>query len=331
MHVKDVCDLAPLQRDENATRRPASSKRRLAKAGPALRTTLKQGLIRPRALVVLGMHRSGTSMLTGAMSRIGYGLPKMMLPPAGDNPKGFFESKAVVDLNNQILREIGFLPNIPWADPRPWTEDLLGRSDSAHIIARIENTLIQEFSGHSAFVLKDPRLCRLFPLWRQALENCGAEVQPYLAFRNPLSVAASLTARNGLRPADAVLLWLVYNVEAERSTRNLYRQYVHFEDMIQGAKVEVRAATAIDNVDAPTIAPLVALSPEIDGALINHQHQMTELMNASTVPSIVKTMYSSLRSEGLSKITQQKIDEAAINLRIFWDIALPKWELNVDK
>ena len=67
------------------------------------------------ALVVLGMHRSGTSALAGVLSKTGYDLPKNLLPASFDNPKGYFESKEIIALNDDLFAEMGAV----WSDWMP--------------------------------------------------------------------------------------------------------------------------------------------------------------------------------------------------------------------
>ena len=70
-----------------------------------------------RAILVLGMHRSGTSALAGVLSLCGASLPATLLPPADYNPKGFFESGAIVRAHQRLLAELEF----SWDDSVPTT------------------------------------------------------------------------------------------------------------------------------------------------------------------------------------------------------------------
>lgn len=59
------------------------------------------------AYVVLGMHRSGTSSVAGALSHLGAAPPASLMPPKADNPSGFWESERISDFNEEILNSIG--------------------------------------------------------------------------------------------------------------------------------------------------------------------------------------------------------------------------------
>lgn len=179
-------------------------------------------------VVVLGMHRSGTSVLTRVVSLMGAALPDNLIPAAVDNPTGFWESRDVAVLDENLLRRAG----LSWDGILPLPEgffqsDALTQSQD-HIADIMVDTLL---SGPTA-VIKDPRICRLVPLWRGAAEQAGLTLKCLLIFRNPLEVASSLNARNGFTLAKSLLLWLRHNIEAERNTRGLSRMFINFTDLV---------------------------------------------------------------------------------------------------
>ncbi len=179
------------------------------------------------ALLVLGMHRSGTSAVTRAASLCGAALPATLLAAdAAINAAGFWESPAITGLNDEILASLGR----HWSDiralPPGW------EAQAARFIPRIEAVLAQQFGDAPLFVLKDPRLCRLLPLWRAAL--AAADIRPVaaLAVRHPLEVAASLNRREHMRPGTALLLWLRHLIEAEAASRDIPRHILHYDELL---------------------------------------------------------------------------------------------------
>ncbi len=62
---------------------------------------------KPIILFVLGMARSGTSALTRVLSLCGAALPAGLLGATADNPRGYWEPRAVIHLNEAILRRRG--------------------------------------------------------------------------------------------------------------------------------------------------------------------------------------------------------------------------------
>jgi hypothetical protein len=116
---------------------------------------------RGKAILVAGMHRSGTSAMTRALSLAGAGLPRTLMPAGADNPDGFWESGPVAQLNDELLGEIGSR----WDD----VFGFVSRPDAARFrtsaVSRIRQCLEEEFGGASLPVIKDPRLSLLMDLW----------------------------------------------------------------------------------------------------------------------------------------------------------------------
>ena len=93
------------------------------------------------AILVLGMHRSGTSALAGMLSLCGASLPATLMPPADYNPKGFFESLSIFRAHQQLLAELGS----SWDDqsplPKGWLDSTLGRQQRDSMAALVEKNL----------------------------------------------------------------------------------------------------------------------------------------------------------------------------------------------
>jgi hypothetical protein len=181
-------------------------------------------------LLVLGCHRSGTSALTRALNLQSATLPKSLMKPQADNPEGFWESKSIVQLNEAFLKTA----DRSWHDPRPI--DLGWFKEPGKRLNRIEQAkklIAQEFPKGDLLVLKDPRICRLLPIWLTALEQSNIDASALLISRNPLEVAASLDARNQINRNQSNLLWLEHTLPAEKQTRHLPRAFVGFDDLLE--------------------------------------------------------------------------------------------------
>lgn len=182
-----------------------------------------------RAVVVLSMHRSGTSALTRMLGLLGCDLPATLIPGrAGDNETGFWESQPVVDLNEAICASAGSF----WNDWLPLDEGWLGSPLRQAFAERAQAVLRDELGASRLFVLKDPRLCRLMPVWQDALAGFGASPAYVVALRNPFEVAASLQRRNGIGEGGALLAWLRHMLDAERHSRGAPRVFVDYDDLL---------------------------------------------------------------------------------------------------
>lgn len=160
---------------------------------------------------MLGMHRSGTSVVAGAFCAVGYyaGEDTELMPGDRWNPQGYFENTTVVALNDELLAALGArwaLPPVP-ADLEGVLPDLRRRCSAA--LDRLVGC-----AGARPVVLKDPRMGLLMPAWNGA---CGPDMVDVLVLRHPLAVARSLAERDGLTIPTALALWEVYLVSILRN------------------------------------------------------------------------------------------------------------------
>lgn len=179
------------------------------------------------ALVVLGMHRSGTSAMAGLLGINGAGLPDDPMPAASDNPKGFFESLEVAGLNDEILGQYGS----GWDDVFSGALGQCSGLIAEKFYDRATALVAARFENHPIIVLKDPRISLLSAFWRQVLRQCGYDPRYILMVRNPLEVAQSLTVRNGFSREKGLLLWSSYSLACERDTRGEQRIFVSYESL----------------------------------------------------------------------------------------------------
>jgi GT2 family glycosyltransferase len=208
------------------------------------------------AVVVLGMHRSGTSALAGMLSRLGVAFGPRLMPASRDNPRGYWEHADVVALHHRLMAEFGY----GWDDIRP-LPDGFGDSAAACSAAReLAAILPRDFAGAGLWGVKDPRLCRLVPLWLPLLAELAATPRFVLALRHPLDVAASLAARDDLAVERGLLLWLRHVLEAEQATRGHRRVLVHYEDLVAAGgwrPIAAQIATALA-IAWPESGPAIA-------------------------------------------------------------------------
>ena len=182
------------------------------------------------ALIILGMHRSGTSLLTGLLSQVGVKMGKRLYAPQkGVNEKGFWEHEDIVDTHDELLLNLGS----QWDDLLPlrdgWWEDRAIRS----FVARLDKLVRRDFSDAYVWALKDPRMCRLLPLWIPLLEARQAKPTFICMNRNPFEVVASLQKRDGFSREKALVLWLSHSLSAEFHSRGLPRIFVDFDQVVK--------------------------------------------------------------------------------------------------
>src|SRR4051812_14331812 len=111
-----------------------------------------------RAILVLGMHRSGTSAVGGVLNQLGAVAPKTLLAARADNPRGFFESLPLAVVNDAMLASA----RSSWDD---WKQLVLGPAITDSNRQTFKTVLSDEFGQAPLIFIKDPRICRFIPFF----------------------------------------------------------------------------------------------------------------------------------------------------------------------
>jgi len=181
-------------------------------------------------LIVLGMHRSGTSALTGVLSMLGADPGPSLVPgQEGVNPKGFWEHAEIVDIHERLLESL----DSSWQDERPLPDFWWQLPAVSPFRESLRFILQRDFGQSSLWILKDPRMCRLMPLWLDLLQEMGCSPHFIICLRNPIEVALSLEHRDGIPKLRSYLLWLTHTLEAERSSRGYPRVAIDYGDLLK--------------------------------------------------------------------------------------------------
>ncbi len=259
-------------------RRATSSRPR---AGPATRR---------QALMVLGMHRSGTSALAGALGLGGVALPAHLMPATDANPRGYFESQRFYELHEQLLSDMG----TRWDDLSPPPSAFLSSPEAEAWVQRLADAVMSEFGDSPRFVLKDPRLCRLVPLWQRVLDRVGASALWVLVVRNPVEVTASLQKEHSIDGRLGQLLWLDHVLRAERATRGHRRVVVSYGQLIEDwrgvfRRLEDRLDLSFPSLSRRTEAAIDAF---LEPSLRHHRVSSEDLVGREDVMDWVKAVAS---------------------------------------
>ena len=186
-------------------------------------------------LVVLGMHRSGTSAIARGLQVLGASLGDALVPAGFDNPKGFWEDRDILRINEALLAELqSAYDHVGLLDP----------DERSPVIAALENdartALAQKFAQVDFFALKDPRLARLLPFWQRVFVAADLSVAYVIALRNPLSVADSLARRNGFDRVKSALLWQEHLLAAVHHTQGQRRIVVDYDRLLDDPEAAFR-------------------------------------------------------------------------------------------
>ncbi|SFQ70617.1 hypothetical protein [Donghicola eburneus] len=205
--------------------------KRTEKTGTPPETQAANAQVNREAVVVLPMHRSGSSALSRILSLLGCDLPKTLMLGNETNPTGHWESVEIRALNDDILASGGS----QWQDWQAFSDNWYKTPKPAEFRTRALKVLQDEFGSSSLFVFKDPRVCRIFPFWRDTFAAAKIKPKIILTVRHPQEVAASLERRkdNGIPILLGLLLWLRHMLEAEAETRGMKRAVVSFDRLMQ--------------------------------------------------------------------------------------------------
>lgn len=199
------------------------------------------------AFIVLGMHRSGTSALAGMLALLGVKEPGTLMPARPENPKGYWESIQLEQFHNRLLASAGSA----WDDWQQFDPGWHASSAVASFVAELGNILQKEYGDASRLLIKDPRVSRFLPFWLQACKQLMVRPRIVISYRNPMSVARSLQARDKFSIAQGLLLWLRHTLDSEYDSRGLDRCFVRYEDLMADWRVQAGRIAHQLNVEWP--------------------------------------------------------------------------------
>lgn len=188
-------------------------------------------------LIVMGMHRSGTSMVNRILNLMGiYFGPEGIETDTAlglENIKGFWERRDIRRLNEDLLADLG----CDWKHVISWDPVKVSDSSRVRFANNAQLTLLR-LDAHRPWTFKDPRTCLTFSFWRPLLEF------PVIvwALRHPMKVAHSLKARNGFPLEFGLALWEVYLGHALAATQGLPRVVFDFDRLISDPVGQVERA-----------------------------------------------------------------------------------------
>ena len=210
---------------------------------------------RPVALFLLGNGRSGTSALARVLSLCGAALPPGLLGATSENPRGFFEPRAVIHLNQAILHDHGSSGYDMALDTH--MEGVFDVENNAAWIAKIR-TYLGNLPAAPVVVIKEPKTTVVCGMWFEAARQAGFDVATVIAVRHPEEIVGSLAKRAGRQnyveasPELTCAWWLKYILLAERDTRGVPRVFVEYSSLLENWRREVKRISATLGIDLDT-------------------------------------------------------------------------------
>jgi len=245
-----------------------------------------------RALVVIGMHRSGTSALAGLLNHLGVEMGSFLMPAQdGVNEKGFWEQEKIVSIHDRLLQYYG----LSWDDPRHLPQDWWLQEFSQNCLDEICSILADDMKAKPLWAIKDPRICRLVPLWRLVFSRLNIEPFFLCIVRNPLEVAASLYSRDRIPKDLAVLLWLQHNLEAVDGTAGYQRRFIGYKQLLNQGENLLKGILQAFSIDLNAATTVIDNKDQfLSTKLRHHTVSDAELDADSSIPGIVSTFFRKL-------------------------------------
>jgi len=241
-------------------------------------------------ICIIGMHRSGTSMIAKLLHRCGLylGPEDQLLGANSGNQDGHYEHKGFLKTNDALLHHFGGSWEFPPRLEAHWEEQ--SALDSMRVEAR---ALVAGLADHPPWGWKEPRTTLLLPFWKPLVPD----IRFVICVRSPLEVAKSLAKRNKIPIEQGMILWHRYMRSAIEDTVGCPRLFIHYEDFFVAPAAEADRVIQFCGLHQPEALTLreMELRPE----LRHYRSEMSEILTVNSIPAKYKLLYLGLR--GLSR------------------------------
>jgi len=273
-----------------------------------------------KLVVVLGMHRSGTSMMSGILTRLGLfsGRKDRLIKEDEYNEKGYFEDRIIVGCNERILSDAinvefpdiynseCFLDNktidgLGWLYGA-WLNETLVQNCTPAESKLIEETIKiyrAELLPNQICLIKDPRMSLTLNKWSEKIKINAAIVM----VRSPADVALSLYKRNRITANIAYNIWKLYNLKAMIAVENIPHIIVDYNRFIKNKEKSMRDVLSFieKEVGLKTDEAVISSILEFVEKKLDHKDGKSEL-NAT---NDLLEFYNKLRDGQLKNINDQ--------------------------
>ena len=199
----------------------------------------------PPLILVVGMHRSGTSLLGSILKALGVELPGPLIPGDEHNPAGYFERSDITALQEELLIDLQrWWPSEQGALPLPqgWLATPRAQRAAFHLKHLLKADQQQQ---NGPWAIKDPRSSLLLPLWRQVAAELDQPLRLLLAFRDPAEVVTSLVNRDagatGMTVARAQALWVRHQQQLLVDAGDLPLHVVSYSRWFDASETQIQA------------------------------------------------------------------------------------------
>jgi len=238
-------------------------------------------------IIVTGMHRSGTSCITGLLARCGFSLGTshpLLNENRPDNEKGHFENLGAAAINETILRSAGGSWDVPPSQEKS--------AEAGEELAEDIRLFSETFDGD---IFKDPRICLTISVWER---HCASNLESIvLCLRHPSSVAISLLKRNNIPIETGLELWARYNTSLIKGVSKIPLIVVDYDNLGSNLPLELARLTAELGATL-SAAELVELTKGFYSEELNHAP--FEQNRDVHLPDQIDALYQAIRAQTFS-------------------------------
>jgi len=244
-----------------------------------------------KIVVVLGMHRSGTSAITQGLSVLKVDLGNNLMPAIpGNNDTGFWEDIDINSLNEELLKKL----QSHWHGTRILDKGVLLNSQFLSEHDRAVDLLKEKIRPSDCFGFKDPRTVILLSFWQKVFAELKLEDCYLISLRNPLSVAESLSRRDGFDIEKSFLLWIKHFIAAIRNSEGKKRVVVDYDLLLNSPRAQLERVSKALKLPAPNKQrkELREYTREfLTKGLRHNTANMSDLKKNKAIPPFVRSAY----------------------------------------
>jgi len=181
-----------------------------------------------RCIIVLGMHRSGTSVMAGLLNIFGVYMGGNLLPANKNNSKGFYEHNDILRVNEDILDELGSSWDSCEELPVNWNR----KNEMIKYKNQIKEIIIRDYGRLEIFALKEPRISILLPLYLEVFKELKIKPLFIIMKRNEIEIAESLKKGERIQLKHSLDLTKKYNLSIEKFARGYSKINVEYGELI---------------------------------------------------------------------------------------------------
>ncbi len=258
-----------------------------------------------RLIVVLGMHRSGTSAVARSLQALGVQLGANLMPPMeGVNSKGFWEDLDINAFNIELMNFLG----ADWHSLCPLEFRSEEEIKENPFFLRAVEIIRRKLDAHTIFGFKDPRVAKLLNFWRVVFQHCEVETDYVLAIRNPLSIVQSLAKRDGFESEKSYLLWLDHVITSLVYSTNGRRVLVDYDNLIASPDLQLKRISQQLNLTISNDGLDEYRTKFLDNDLRHTVFEPVDLKADESCPPLVSEIYSQTIEIAADRLFLENLD-----------------------